>query len=117
MANITIGANTLIERQLYRVDGTTPLLLSELVTVQAQVKQYGKVFATYNLKPGDADDEIRQGASTSKIEIEITKALSAQFKEGAVDIKLILEETDADFTVDGEFRSSSTEFEAFTAIL
>lgn len=113
MPTLKRGGNTLIERQLYRVDGTTPLLLSELVTIQAQIKQYGRVLATYNLKPGTADDEIRQGSSTSKVEIEITKELSDLFREGAVTCKLILEETDADFVVDGEFNSPE-EFEIFT---
>lgn len=112
MATLKRGGNTLIERQLYRVDGTTPLLLSELVTIQAQIIQYGRVIASYNLKPGVADSEIRQGSSTSKVEIEITKELSVLFREGPVNCKLVLEETDADFITDGEF-ASPEEFEMF----
>lgn len=116
MATLKRGANTLYERQLYRTDGTTPLLISELVTIQAEIIQYGVVLATYTLKPTPADDEIRQGSSTSIVEIEITKALSDTFKEGAVNCKLILEETDAEFIVDGEF-AAPVEFEMFTVEL
>lgn len=113
MPTLKRGGNTLIERQLYRIDGTTPLLLSELVTIQAQIIQYNRLLASYTLKPIPADDEIRQGSSTSKVEIEITKELSAIFKEGPVMCKLILEETDEDFIVDEEF-ASPEEFEMFT---
>lgn len=113
MAILKRGGNTLIERQLYRVDGTTPLLISELVTIQAKIIQNDRVLATYTLKPIPADGQIRQGSSTSKVEIEITKALSDTFREGPVNCKLILEETDADFISDGEFNSPE-EFEMFT---
>jgi len=97
------GGNKLYEEQLYRDDGTTPLLLSELVTVNVQVIQYRRVLASYNLKPGTADSEIRQGSSTSILEVEITKELSATFKEGPVSLKINMEETDAEFITDGEF--------------
>lgn len=113
MAILKIGGNTLIERSLFRIDGTTPLLLSELVTIQAQIIQYGRLKATYTLKPVPADPEIRQGSSTSAVEIEIKKELSETFRQGPVICRLFLEETDADFVVDGEF-ASPEEFEMFT---
>ena len=113
MPTLKKGGNTLIERNLFRIDGTTPLLISELVTIQAQIIQYGRLKATYTLKPAPADDEIREGSSTSTVEIEITKELSETFREGPVICRLFLEETDSDFVVDGEF-ASPEEFEMFT---
>ena len=110
------GSNHLHEEQLYRNDGTTPLLLSELVTINCQIVQYRRVLASYNLKPGVVDDEIRQGSSTSILEIEITKELSATFKEGLVTAILNLEETDAEFIVDGEF-FDKREIDLFTVEL
>jgi len=110
------GANHLHEEQLYRNDGTTPLLLSELVTLNCQIIQYRRVLASYNYKPGVADDEIREGSSTSIVEIEITKELSATFKEGEVSCRLNMEETDAEFIVDGEF-FDPREFVLFTVVL
>lgn len=97
------GGNKLHEQQLYRDDGTTPLLLSELSLLQVSIIQYGRTLATYNFKPGIADGEIREGSTTSKVEIEITKELSATFREGLVQAKFIMEETDSDFVVDGVF--------------
>jgi len=113
MSTLKRGGNKLIERQLYRADGTTPLLLSEIDSLQAQIIQYGRLLAAYNFKPGTADSEIRQGSSTSIIEIEITKELSVLFREGAVMCKLLIEDTDAEFITDGEF-ADPQEFELFT---
>lgn len=115
MATLKRGANKLYEQQLYRDDGTTPLLLSELSYLRAQIIQYNRVLVEYNFKPGDADSEIREGSSPSKVEIEITKELSATFREGPVTCKLLMEETDADFITDGEF-ADHKEFEMFTIV-
>ena len=117
MADVKIGSNTLIDRQLYYVDGVTELLIADLSLVYAEVKQWNRVLATYNLKPGTADPEIRGvGTPESRLEIEITKALSATFHEGAVWIKIYLEKADPSFIVDQEF-APILEFEAFTAVL
>lgn len=94
------GGNKLHEQQLYRDDGTTPLLLSELSLLEVDIYQFDRLLATYIY---GTDNEIRQGSSTSKVEIEITKELSTKFKEGLVKAKFRMEETDADFDVDGVF--------------
>lgn len=94
------GGNKLHEQQLYRDDGTTPLLLSELSLLAVDIYQYGRLLDSYEL---GVDPEIREGSSTSKVEIEITKELSARFREGLVKARFRMEEDDADFDVDTVF--------------
>jgi hypothetical protein len=103
MSELKIGANKLHEEQLYYSDGTTPLLLADLSLVRCELFQHGRLMASYALKPTHTDAEIRQGSSTSIVEIEITKELSATLYEGTLSAKLYLEKTDTDFVVDGEF--------------
>ena len=115
MPTIKRGENAIIQRNLFASDGTTPLLLSSLSLLHAQIIQHGKVLATYIYlpTPNPVQAEIRQGTSTSNIEVEITKDLSDDFKEGSVTMKLIMEQTDAEYAVDGQLRDID-EFEIFT---
>lgn len=114
MAILKKGENALIRRNLLAVNGTTPILLSSLVFLHAHIIQYGRLFATFTYlpTPSPVQNEIRQGESTSQIEVEITKELSLLFREGAVTMKLIMEQTDASFETDGELRDID-EFEIF----
>lgn len=95
------GENKLIQRTLYLENGVTPLDITTLTLMKAQIKQFNRTVAEYIL---GTDDEIRlKDATTDTIEIEITKTLSALFIEGEVQIQLVLEMPDADFEVDEEF--------------
>lgn len=118
MSIIKIGENAIIKRNLFASDGTTPLLLSSLALLHAQVIQNGRVLATYIYlpTPNPVHPEIRQGTSTSQIEVEITTALSEDFREGAVTMKLIMEQVNGEHEVDGELRDID-EFEIFTVAL
>lgn len=95
------GENKIIQRKLYLDNGITPLDITTLLLMKAQVKQFKRVIVEYTL--GD-DEEIRlKTGTTDTIEIEITKELSAKFIEGDLDIQLVMEMTDTDFDVDGAF--------------
>jgi hypothetical protein len=106
MSTIKRGENAIIQRNLFASDGTTPLLLSSLSLLHAEIIQYNVVLATYVYlpTPNPVQDEIRQGSSTSQIEIEIKKELSLLFKEGDVSMKLIMEQTDAEYESDTVLR-------------
>lgn len=115
MPTIVKGENALIRRNLLAVNGTTPVLLSSLVYLSAQIKQFGVIMAEYIMLPVQvpAHPEIREGLTDSQVEIEITKTLSDRFKEGSVTMKLFMEQADVEFDTDGELRDID-EFEIFT---
>lgn len=96
-----IGENHIVRVSLFQTDGTTPLLLTDLVAKSVKIIQHNKTLATYVF---GTDAEIRQGTTTSEIEIEIKKVVSEQFRRGKVFIELTLDRTDADFDVDLEHR-------------
>ena len=107
------GENALVKQNLLASDGTTPVLLSSLTYLSAQVIQFRRVLASYVY---GTDAEIRQGDSTSQVEVEISEALSATFKEGLVTVRLTMDQADADFDVSGELRDID-DIEAFTVTL
>ena len=114
MPTIKRGENAIIQRTLYASDGSTPLVIADLTLLHAQVIQYGKILATYIYlpTPNPVQPEIRED-SASVIEVEITAELSELFKEGSVNMKLIMEDTDAEYEADDELRDIA-EFEIFT---
>jgi hypothetical protein len=115
MPTIIRGENALIRRNLLASNGTTPVLLSSLVYLSAQIKQFGIVMAEYIMTPEQdpIHAEIREGLIPSQVEVEITKTLSDRFKEGPVTMKLSMEQADAEFDEDQELRDID-EFEIFT---
>jgi len=113
MSTITRGENSIIQRNLFYSNGTTPLLLADLETITAEIVQYDVVLATYVY---ETDPEIRQGTSASNIEIEVTTEVSQKFKEGPVYIRLTMEMTDAEYEVDLELKDID-KFEIFTVTL
>lgn len=115
MPTIVRGENAIIRRNLLASNGSTPVLLSSLVYLSAQIRQYGVIMAEYIMTPiqDPVHPEIRQGIITSQVEVEITKTLSDRFKEGPVTMKLFMEQADAEFDEDQELRDID-EFEIFT---
>ena len=115
MPTIKRGENAVIQRNLFASDGSTALLLSSLSYLVAEVRQFGVTLATYTYlpTPDPVQGEIRQGSSTSNIEVEIVKAVSDLFLEGSVTMKLIMEQTGGEYDSDGELRDIA-EFEIFT---
>ncbi len=112
MATLTKGSNKIVTFTLYESDGVTPKPVSDFSMVVALITQFSRLLSTYTL---GTDNEIREGSSSNIVEVEIDTALSATFREGAVTVKLSLDETDADFTEDG-FHRCIPEEEAFTVI-
>jgi hypothetical protein len=100
------GENVIVTLPLYAIDGTTPVVVDDLQGCTAKITQYGRTLATYVYlpTPDPVQDEIRVGASTHHLEIEITEELSDTFKEGSVYCKLYLRKTDSEFNVDAELR-------------
>ena len=110
MSDLKRGANKLCTFTLFASDGTTPAPASGFASVVAKVMQFGVEKASYTL---GTDNEITD--SSNVVTVEIDTALSVTFKEGSVTVKLILDETDADFTEDG-FKRCIPEEEAFYVI-
>lgn len=100
MAHLTIskGENVLIRRNLFQQDGTTPLLISSLAVCKVTLKQTGASDIVYTV---GTNPEIREGESTSQVELEIKKTVSAAMVKGEVTAEWEFELTDADFAVDG----------------
>lgn len=94
------GENAIVRINLTQADGTTALLYSDCLLIKAEVIQLGRVLVTYI---AGTDAEIRQGATTSQVEIEIKKAVTESFIAGTkVQLKLYIETANAEFSVDGE---------------
>lgn len=90
------GENHIIQIQLYQVDGVTPLVLADLSFLSASINQ-DITLARYVF---GTDAEIRQGPSTSIVEVEVKKIVSNRFRKGAVYMTLTMELVDAEFEVD-----------------
>lgn len=82
MKRIAQGENAIVRRNLLKADGT-PLLLSTLTTLRAEIVQSGMVIET-NTYPST---KLRQGGSTSQAELEVTTDISATFLKGRVAIR------------------------------
>ncbi len=104
--SIKRGENVIVTLPLYAIDGTTPVVVDNLQGCEAKIIQYGRVLATYVYIPEQdpVQEEIRVGAQTHHLEIEITEEISERFRQGAVYVKLDLRKTDTEFDVDEELR-------------
>ena len=97
MTTILKGENILVRRNLLQADGTTPLLVSSLTLAKATIIQFGTPLQTYTL---NTNAELRQGTTTSQLELEIKKTLSATFAKGDIIIEWEIEINIAEFDVD-----------------
>ena len=105
---IISGENLILKINLFQSNGTTPLLISSTHSIVARIKQTSTIATyTYGTSP-----QIRQGDSTSQIEIEITQALSALLKKGSVYVQLEIEFENAEFEVD-DYQKDISISEAF----
>lgn len=110
------GENALVVRALYGTDGVTPIPLSSLTYLVAEVRQYNRLFASYSYVGTPSDPEIRQGDTSNEVVVEITEELSAKLKEGILYIRIKGKQVDSDYTVDGEIYDID-EQECFDVIL
>lgn len=109
---ITIGENAIILRNL--LDGDTPILISSLNYLRAEVWQWGKIMANYVLLPGPADPEI--SGTSNQVKVQISEALSLKLYEGILTVRIIGKQTDAAYTVDGSLIDYSDD-ECFEVVL
>lgn len=98
--NLTIGSNTIREIQLRDSEGNN-LILDDLEDVNVQIRQYNRIIDSYAYP---TDTELQPGTTNSKLKIEITKATSLKLKEGNVYARVIEDNDDATFVVDGQAR-------------
>lgn len=104
---LILGENALVRRFLFAEDGTTPVPLSSLQNLSVQVYQYDRLRYTfvYLPTPDPVQTEIRVGpGGTHQMEVEITPTVSATFREGPVDFKIVAEQTAASFATYGKLK-------------
>jgi hypothetical protein len=95
MKRIAKGENAIVRRNLLKADGT-PLLLSTLSTLTAEIIQSGLILET-NTYPSA---KLRQGGSTSQAELEVTTNISDMFLKGRVAIRWTIVAPSLIFTVE-----------------
>lgn len=110
--NINQGENVLIETTLFESDGTTPLVIANLVLLEARIKQADRVRATYRL---GIHNEIRVGSASNKVEVEITRFLAGLLDKGPINLRLVMELEDNTFEVD-QVQRDEHETEIFTIV-
>jgi hypothetical protein len=109
MPTIYPGETRLIERILYQADGTTPLLVADLLSASVELRQGCEILETLVL---GTDAELRQGGTTATLELELTAELTELLSPGApLALRWKLAVDDADFTVepDEAFRDFTEE--------
>ena len=96
MKVIQKGENVIIRRNLLKADESA-LLLADITSLTVDIKQGGDVIDTLTY-PGAY---IRQGESTSQVEIEISTTNSNKFKAGKVSLRYTIIANNADFSGEG----------------
>lgn len=101
MSDLRKGENAIVRRNLFEEDGVTPISLSSLSSLEIQIRQYNRLIVAYDYFENTPDDEeISEGTTTNQVKVQITQAISAQFKEGPVYIKILGKQANSDYTVD-----------------
>jgi hypothetical protein len=104
LKQITHGDNALIRRNLKKVDETV-LLLADVTTLSAEISQNGSVIETLTYPHA----KLRQGATTSQVELEVSTDVSAKFGKGKVTVKWTIVVASAIFTSEGSQKSTKYE--------
>lgn len=93
---LQIGENWIGTQPILDENGAA-LAVSSLASLQVQIKQYNRTLATYVL---GTDDQIRVNPDVNtSFDVEISPALSANFREGSVQMYIKAQKTDTDFVV------------------
>lgn len=96
MRVINKGENVIIRRNLLKSDGTA-LLLSTVSSLSVNLVQDGVVVEAYTYP----STYLRQGTSTSQLELEISTAVSNSFKKGKVTMKVTITFANVEFDAEG----------------
>lgn len=96
MPTIKVGENAIMTKVMTSTLDSYSLL-------QAEIRQNNKVMASYQFTPvpDPVQSEIRDGGTTSTLEVELTKEVSDRLIAGDVYLRVISEKADASFDVDG----------------
>jgi len=91
------GENLIVRIALRQQDGT-PMNLSDLISLKAEINQLKKTHAVYLL--GESP-EIREGNAANELEIEITSSLTSKMASGFdVWVRLTLQADNEEFDID-----------------
>ena len=96
MRVINKGENVLIRRNLKKADGTD-LLLADISSLTVAIIQDGYVIEQLAYPSA----YLRQGESTSQLELEISTTISGNFKTGKVTLKYTVVFPNTDFDAEG----------------
>lgn len=97
LTTIYRGENRVFARTLKLSDGTTALPVASLTGARVILLQNGRTVGTFIL---GTDAEIREGATASTLEYELTSTVSAALKVGPLKLRWTLMIADAEFTVE-----------------
>jgi hypothetical protein len=97
MKQINRGENALIQRDLKKLDAT-PLLLTEVDSVVAEVIQNGNVIETLSYP----SPRLRQGSTPSQVILEIITTISQLFTRGIVELRWTIIGDHAMYTAEGK---------------
>lgn len=95
--SLTIGSNYISEVDLLDSDGNS-INLTDIENISVQIRQYDRVKET--IPEGDA--KLTAGTTASKLKIEISEATSLILREGSVYARVLIGDTNALYTADGE---------------
>jgi hypothetical protein len=110
METIYRGENKQVQVALFQVNGTDPLLVADLHSLNVKIMQFGKIIESYEYpEPGILTD-----TGTSEVTLEILEEISLQFTEGTVTLKVTTETADASFETG--FQKSVNFIDVYTAV-
>ena len=99
LSTIYRGENRIFARTLKLSDGVTALPVASLTGARVMLIQNGRTAYTFIL---GTDDEIREGATSSTLEYEMTSTVSAALKPGPLKLRWTLMIADAEFTEEAQ---------------
>jgi hypothetical protein len=110
METIYRGENKQVQVALFQVNGTDPLLVADLHSLNVKIMQFGKIIESYEYP----EVGILTNTGTSEVTLEILEEISLQFTEGTVTLKVTTETADASFETG--FQKSVNFIDVYTAV-
>lgn len=110
METINRGENKQVQIALFQVNGTDPLLVADLHSLNVKIMQFGKIIESYEYPEAG----ILEASGTSEVTLEIIPSISLQFVEGTVILKVTTQTADASF--EGGYQDSINFIDIYTAV-
>lgn len=110
METIYRGENKQVQIALFQINGTDPLLVADLHSLNVKIMQFGKIIESYEYPEAG----ILTNTGTSEVTLEIIEEISLQFSEGTVTLKVTTETADASFETG--FQKSVNFIDIYTAV-